>query len=544
MPTQVPPSRLDSTKDFSSLVPSAFAKANAAFEAANNASGAAATSTPKISSIVYPGNDTAAATAGGQTVTLNGAGFNAGASVLINGSYAGVVSVANSTSLSFTTPSNSGGTYILYVINTDGGTGISVPGISYSGTPSWSNAAGSLATVYETAAVNTQLTATGDISDGTITYSLQSGTLPPGSSLNSSTGLLSGTTQVTENSTTYNFTIRATDGQNQDTDRAFSITISPDVVTWSSPADGTVTALFQNEAMSNVTLSATSAAGQSVSYTANALPTGVTISGSNVTGTPTVLGNTISVITATSANTNRTTTRTFTWVVSVANDAFFKNTTLLLNGETTVTPFINDASTNNFALTIAGDTKPVLFNPYTPGYYSNYFDGTGDYLQTPTAVFGLGTTFTVEAWVYPTELVSGAIVFASTASGEFSLGYNGTTRFGVSARAVAWLIDSTTLPTLNAWNHIVVSRGGLGTNQTSLFINGVRVATATVNNAFTTLSTWQVGYDGGGGGGLWKGNISNLRVVAGTDVYGYSNTTLTSPSAPLTAISNTKLNAS
>ena len=70
--------------------------------------------------------------------------------------------------------------------------------------------------------------------------------------------------------------------------------------------------MFQNEAMSNVTLSATSAAGQSVSYTANALPTGVTISGSNVTGTPTVLGNTISVITATSANTNRTTTRTFT----------------------------------------------------------------------------------------------------------------------------------------------------------------------------------------------------------------------------------------
>jgi len=38
MSTQVPPSRLDSTKDFSSLVPSAFAKANAAFEQANNAS--------------------------------------------------------------------------------------------------------------------------------------------------------------------------------------------------------------------------------------------------------------------------------------------------------------------------------------------------------------------------------------------------------------------------------------------------------------------------------------------------------------------------
>jgi hypothetical protein len=37
MPTKVPPSRLDSTKDFSSLVPAAFNQANAAFTAANTA---------------------------------------------------------------------------------------------------------------------------------------------------------------------------------------------------------------------------------------------------------------------------------------------------------------------------------------------------------------------------------------------------------------------------------------------------------------------------------------------------------------------------
>ena len=540
MPTQVPPSRLDSSKDFSSLVPSAFAKANAAFEAANTASGAAATSTPKISSIVYPGNDTAAATAGGQTVTLNGAGFNAGASVLINGSYAGVVSVANSTSLSFTTPSNSGGTYILYVINTDGGTGISVPGISYSGTPSWSNAAGSLATVYETAAVNTQLTATGDIADGAITYSLQSGTLPPGSSLNSSTGLLSGTTQVTENSTTYNFTIRATDGQNQDTDRAFSITINPDVVTWSSPADGTVTALFQNQAMSNVTLSATSAAGQSVSYTANALPTGVTISGSNVTGTPTVLGNTISVITATAANTNRTATRTFTWVVSVANDTFFKNTTLLLNGETTVTPFINDASTNNLALTIQGDTKPVLFNPYTPGYYSNYFDGTGDVLTLASGQFPvLGTNnFTMEAWVYTNSVASGT-------SGIFDMWNGGTTAFLLRRSSTnlqiyvqgSQTIDSGAILNVNTWFHVAVVRNG---TTITLYVNGLSVGTPITS--YSTSITGNVALGIGGtattGNEGWIGYITNARIVNGTAVY---TSAFTPPTTPLTAVANTSL---
>ena len=43
MPTKVPPSRLDSTKDFSSLVPSAFAQANAAFAQANTGGGGSST---------------------------------------------------------------------------------------------------------------------------------------------------------------------------------------------------------------------------------------------------------------------------------------------------------------------------------------------------------------------------------------------------------------------------------------------------------------------------------------------------------------------
>lgn len=117
-------------------------------------------SVPKISSITYPGDDTAAATAGGQTITLTGSGFNSGASVLVNGTYAGVVTVVSSTTITFTAPANVGGTYPLYVINTDGGTAISVPGISYSGTPSWSTAAGSIATLYETAAASNTVTAT------------------------------------------------------------------------------------------------------------------------------------------------------------------------------------------------------------------------------------------------------------------------------------------------------------------------------------------------------------------------------------------------
>jgi hypothetical protein len=501
-------------------------------------------SAPKISSITYPGDDTAAATAGGQTITLTGSGFTTGASVIVNGSYAGVVTVVSNTSITFTAPANSGGTYPLYVVNTDGGTAISIPGISYSGTPSWSNTAGSLATVYETAALSTQLTATGNLGDGAITYSVYSGTLPPGSSLNTSTGLLSGTTQATASSTTYTFTIRASDAQNQDTDRAFSITINPDVVTWSSPADGTVTELFQDTAMSNVTLSATSAAGQSIAYTANALPTGVTISGSNVTGTPTVLGNTISVITATSANTNRTATRTFTWVVSVSSDPYFKNTTLLLNGEGTSANngsnnniFI-DSSNNNFTITRAGNATQGSFSPYSVTGWSNYFDGTGDYLDSATnSAFTYGTgDFTIEFWAYLTA-IGGTPNLIDQRGGTHpsvrpTIYMNGDVLTYYTNGGQA--ISGSTLVT-NVWYHIALSRNS---GITRLFVNGSQVGSSYTDGNNYTSTKVRVFSDDAGGTTNQAGYCSNLRILKGTGLY---TSTFTPSTTPLTAIANTSL---
>ena len=44
--------------------------------------------------------------------------------------------------------------------------------------------------------------------------------------LNSSTGAITGTAPSPTNSTTYNFTLRATDAESQTADRSFSITVS------------------------------------------------------------------------------------------------------------------------------------------------------------------------------------------------------------------------------------------------------------------------------------------------------------------------------
>lgn len=190
-------------------------------------SGGGGGSSPTISGIVYPGNDTAVNTAGGDTVTLNGTNFNTGVNVIINGTSASVVTRVSSTQITFTAPAQAAGSYIIYVVNTDGSTALAVPGLQYSGVPVWGTSAGSLGSIAASSSASFTTSAT---SNSSITYSLYSGSLPSGLSLNSSTGVITGTTPNVGSSTTYNFTIRATDAENQDTDRNFSLTITAAMV--------------------------------------------------------------------------------------------------------------------------------------------------------------------------------------------------------------------------------------------------------------------------------------------------------------------------
>ena len=495
---------------------------------------------PKVTTIVYPGDDTATDTAGGATINLTGNGFQSGCSVLVASTASSVVTFISATQISFIAPALAAGTYVIYVINPDGGTAISIPGISYSGTPNWTTAAGSLGTAYETGAISSTLTATGD---APITYTLASGTLPVGSTLNSN-GTLSGTAQATSSATTYTFTISANDAQNQTTNRSFSLTINPDVVTWSNPADNTTYTVTKDSQISNVTLSATSAAGGSITYTADTLPTGLSITGANIAGTPTVAANTTTVLTATSTAT-RTATKTINWVVNVGNDAFFKYTTMLLQGASTT--FVDDASTNNFAVTINGDTKPNGFNPYTPGYYSNYFDGTGDYLTVPAnAALALGSgDFTIEGWINITGAQTttyGWGVFG-TYDGISNSGWSLTVNrssggygvFFIASGAIQQGYTSAYIPA-TTWTHLAVVRSGLSTNNLKTYLNGVQVSTSTYTTNDTLAAICYIGSQGTGQ--QFPGYISNIRLVKGTAVY---TAAFTPPTTPLTAIANTSL---
>jgi hypothetical protein len=74
-----------------------------------------------------------------------------------------------------------------------------------------------------------------DPESGVVTYDLYSGNLPPSVTLNTSTGVISGTSSVAVSDTTYSFSIRATDAGSNTTIRDFSITLlGPQITSFTS----------------------------------------------------------------------------------------------------------------------------------------------------------------------------------------------------------------------------------------------------------------------------------------------------------------------
>jgi len=116
------------------------------------------------------------------------------------------------------------GTYFIRVENPDGlAVRSSTALLTVSDAPTWSTAAGSLGSMAAGGSANFTVSAT---SDSTVSYSVTSGALPGGLSLNSSTGAITGTESGATAETTYNFTVTATDQESQTADRAFSITVT------------------------------------------------------------------------------------------------------------------------------------------------------------------------------------------------------------------------------------------------------------------------------------------------------------------------------
>jgi hypothetical protein len=170
------------------------------------------------------------------TITINGTNFVSGAIASATGTNSVEVQASSTTYNSlvqltavFAGLSNAYEPYDIKVTNPSNLFGLIPDALYINASPVWQTVSGSLGTFLETLSMSVNATATD--SDSTITYSLASGsTLPSGVTLNSSTGLISGTLPEIATDTTYSFTINASDGVNPVVPRAFSF-ISLNLIT-------------------------------------------------------------------------------------------------------------------------------------------------------------------------------------------------------------------------------------------------------------------------------------------------------------------------
>ena len=223
------------------------------------------------------------------------------------------------------------------------------------------------------------------------------------------------------------------------------------------------------------------------------------------------------------------------------NDPNFKNVTLLLHGDGSNGAQNNtfiDSSTNNFTITRNGNTTQGSFSPYGSNW-SNYFDGSGDYLEVAdNAAFDFGTgDFTIEFWMFAQNLASTPMFFhkGTNSAGWFCQTTASTFYFGQldSNRYTTWSVSLSD----NAWYHIALTRVGSSLN---VFINGVSQTAKTVSGADASNDNANNVVIGriASGGYQFQGYLSNYRIVKGTAVY---TTNFTPSTTPLTAITNTSL---
>ena len=202
-----------------------------------------------------------------------------------------------------------------------------------------------------------------------------------------------------------------------------------------------------------------------------------------------------------------------------------------------------DNSASAHTLTPAGNPAVSAFGPiltkkvYNPAVNggSAYFDGNGDYLSFPDSAdwdFGTGD-FTVEGWVNPASDLASDTQFIGFGDGD-----NGG-NFGFEATGKPYFYHggyyarTNTALKLGSWSYIAFVRSS-GT--LSCYINGTSAASSSyTGNVGGSLAPRVGAYSGGQ---YFKGYMQDVRILKGTAVY---TSNFTPPTAPLTAITNTKL---
>ena len=280
---------------------------------------------PVINSI--DDGDIDSAGGGNQTIVITGSNFSSSVTVLLvanSGSDITPSTVTRNSATQITITHaksgfvNANEPYDVKVTNENGLSAILADAITVDNEPVWQTSVGAISgsPFNEGDTLNVTLSAT-DPEGDTVTYALQSGALPSGISLNSSTGVLSGTLPDESSNVTYNFTIRAT-ANSKHTDRSFSLENLDNTPPVFDVASGSLGSLFDSSrAGSNLTtVTATDLQGTPITFavTSGSIPSGLTFnSNGTFSGTANAVGSdTTSTFTVTATSGGQTATRQYT----------------------------------------------------------------------------------------------------------------------------------------------------------------------------------------------------------------------------------------
>jgi len=305
------------------------------------------------------------------------------------------------------------------------------------------------------------------------------------------------------------------------------------VFTTTSYSSNSLTVSVQLLATGDGTLTYTLKSGSS-------LPEGLTLSSTGlISGTATVDSTTTFTVLLNDSQ-NQTTQQDITLTIS-STDLYFKYTTLLLQADNTANGAQNgtflDSSNNRYIVTPSGTKQSGTINPFGTGNWSNYFDGTGDYLTVAANTgINLSSDFTVECWAYATTTTNGVDQVFNYGNFTFMLYHNGTDWTVEVGNGSSNLFTLAGTASLNNWHHFAITRN---TNTYTFWIDGVSASTATNSNQpATSGATLSIGRSQGSSTQWFTGYISNFRIVKGTSLY---TTTFTPSTTPLTAVVNTQL---
>lgn len=223
-------------------------------------------------------------------------------------------------------------------------------------------------------------------------------------------------------------------------------------------------------------------------------------------------------------------------------------------------PRITDYSSNAYVLEgQGGNNSPsqIAFTPYdrTSSYSTSnhggsvYFDGTsGNWLSVADSDdLNVGTgDFTLECWIKPESGgtggyggIFGAYAYTSDMV-QLQISNTGVLRF-VNAAGIAVAGSTNMWSKTGDWHHIAMCRSG---STLRGFVDGIQEISTTYSTAIdwghnsngavvgiTDRTTYPTNY-------IYKGWLTNLRLVKGTALY---TSNFTPSTSPLTAVTNTKL---